>query len=88
MLDIRVDDLDPIAKTPFKTYLSVLHDVTWPGLLATWQGLFIIPGIDLGTICQGCAHIMPGLLGLQKLYLQYCLQTGSLQQVCAGVTEI
>ena len=43
MLDIRVDDLDPIADATFKTYLSALHDATWEGLLATWQGLSVNP---------------------------------------------
>ena len=43
MLDIRVDDLDPIADANFKSYLSALHDAAWEGLLATWQGLSVNP---------------------------------------------
>ena len=43
MLDIRVDDLDPIAEATFKSYRSDVHDATWQALLATWQGLSVNP---------------------------------------------
>ena len=42
-LDIRVDDLDPIAEATFKSYRNDLHDAAWQGLLATWQGLSVNP---------------------------------------------
>ena len=43
MLDIRVDDLDPIAEATFKSYRSDVHDAAWQALLATWQGLSVNP---------------------------------------------
>ena len=43
MLDIRVDDLDPIAEATFKSYRSDVQDAAWQALLATWQGLSVNP---------------------------------------------
>jgi len=43
MLDIRVDDLVPIAEATFKGFLSDLRDAKWQGLLAKWQNLSVNP---------------------------------------------
>ena len=43
VLDIRVDDLDPIAEAAFNAYLSDVHDASWQGLVDTWQGLSVNP---------------------------------------------
>ena len=53
MLDIRIDDLDPIAEATFKHCLPDVHDAVLQGLLATWQGLSVktCPRDDLPKLC-------------------------------------
>ena len=42
-LEIRVDDLDPIAVATFKSYLCDVHNAAWQRRLVTWQGLSVNP---------------------------------------------
>jgi len=43
MLDIRVDDLDPIAEATFSSHLRDSCDADWQRLIANWQDLYVNP---------------------------------------------
>ena len=82
LVDIRVDDLDPIAEATFKTYSLICMMPIGNGLLPLGRRILVLSGLAQGTICLGCVLTMLGLPGLLPCTAN-TLQVGSFKQVCA-----